>query len=177
MANTLDQIMSAGRTAARDTGDDEESCPAFGFLRGLRDRSLTVEFRFAGGHRTAFPYAWLGPIEYDPSRGLLLRFVGDRITLVLIEGSNLNAEVGGSASLFDRGLQRHRVTWVREMTRAELARASDGEVMVDAIRVASYPPGEACPVDWPERFSPPVRERAVVPAAEPVRVLDAAHAV
>lgn len=176
MANTLEQIMSAGRAAGREAGDDEESCPAFGFLRGLRDRSLSIEFRFAGGHRTALPYAWLGPVEYDPSRGLLLRFVGDRITLVLIEGSNLNVEVGGSASLFDRGLQRHRVTWVREMTRAELARAGDGEVTVDAIRVAAYLPGDPCPVDWPELFAPPAREREAVPAAVPVRVPAAADA-
>jgi hypothetical protein len=168
--------MSASRTAARETGDDEESCPAFGFLRGLRDRSLAVEFRFAGGHRTAFPYAWLGPVEYDPSRGLLLRFVGDRITLVLIEGSNLNAEVGGTASLFDRGLQRHRVTWVREMTRAELSRAADGEVTIDAIRVATYPAGDPCPVDWPELFAPPVRDREGVPAANPPRALAATDA-
>jgi hypothetical protein len=176
MANTLDQIMSAGRTAARETGDDEDACPAFGFLRGLRDRSLTVEFRFTGGHRTAFPYAWLGPIEYDPSHGLLLRFVGDRITLVFIKGSNLNAEVGGTASLFDRGLQRHRVTWVREMTRAELARAGDGDVTIDAIRVAAYAHGDPCPVDWAERFAPPARGREAVRAADPVRALDAADA-
>ena len=174
MGTSLEQLMAAGRSASKEAGDDEDACPAFGFLRGLRDRSLTVEFRFAGGHHTAFPYAWLGPVEYDPSRCLLLRFVGDRITLVLIEGSNLNASVGGTASLFDRGLQRHRVTWVREMTRAELGRAGDGEVTIDAIRVAAYSPGDPCPVDWPERFAPPDRE--AVPAVGPVRVHDAADA-
>ena len=49
---------------------DEGSCPAFGFLRGLRDRALTVEFRFRVGNALAMPYTWLGPVRFDPSVGL-----------------------------------------------------------------------------------------------------------
>ena len=72
---------------------DEGSCPAFGFLRGLRDRALAVEFRFRVGNTLALPYTWLGPVRFDPSVGLLLRFAGDVVTLVLIRGSNLDALV------------------------------------------------------------------------------------
>ena len=87
---------------------DEEECLAFGYLRGIRDQALSLEFRFANGNREAFPYSWLGPATYNPSAGLLLKFVGDLIYLVLLEGSNLNALVNGAVSLYDRGIQRHR---------------------------------------------------------------------
>src|SRR4051794_30193517 len=72
---------------------DEGSCPAFGFLRGLRDRALMVEFRFRDGNALALPYTWLGPVRFDPSVGLLLRYAGDVVTLVLIRGSNLDAVI------------------------------------------------------------------------------------
>ena len=71
-------------------------------------------------------------MQYDPSAGLLLKFVGDMIYLVLLQGSNLNALVNGSMNLYDRGIQRHRVTWVRELTRRELEKAEEGEVTIDA---------------------------------------------
>ena len=74
---------------------DEAACPAFGFLRGLRDKSIAVEFRKGNGNTETFPYSWLGPVRFDPSVGLLLRFTGDVVTLVLIRGSNLDAPVGG----------------------------------------------------------------------------------
>ena len=49
-----------------------------------------VEFRFRDGNSTWFPYAWLGPWRYNPSEGLLLKFSGDLVYLVLIRGSNLD---------------------------------------------------------------------------------------
>src|SRR3954452_22855256 len=98
------------RTAAPEPAlEDEEACPAFGYLRGARDRALSLEFRFANNNSQAFPYSWLGPMQYDPSAGLLLRFVGDMVYLVLLEGSNLNALVNNSVNLYDRGILRHRV--------------------------------------------------------------------
>src|ERR1700685_1991330 len=98
------------RAAAADVDSDEEECLAFGYLRGIRDQSLSLEFRFANGNREAFPYSWLGPATYNPSAGLLLKLVGDLVYLVLLEGSNLNALVNGCINLYDRGIQRHRVT-------------------------------------------------------------------
>ncbi len=139
--------------AAPDPTSDEEECRAFGYLRGIRDRALSIEFRFADGHSLAFPYNWLGPMQYQPSKGILLQFNGDTITLVLLEGSNLNALVNGSVSLYDRGMQRHRVTWVREMTKQEGARAGEGEVAVRCIRMLSYQHGEEPKgVQWLEPF-------------------------
>lgn len=138
---------------------DEDSCPAFGFLRGIRERSLSLELRFADGNSLAFPYSWLGPVKYNPSAGLLLKFVGDLVYLVLVEGSNLNALVNDTVSLYDRGLQRHRVTWVREMARAERERAGEGEVVIDRIRTLAHRPDEEPRADWlapfrTERLSP-----------------------
>ena len=133
--------------------EDEDACGAFGYLRGVRDRSLSLEFRFANGNSQAFPYSWLGPIIYNPSAGLLLRFVGDIIHLVLIEGTNLNTLVNGGTSLYDRGLQRHRVTWVREMTRHELEKAGEREVTVEHIHTVSCRPDEEPKeVAWLEPF-------------------------
>src|SRR5262249_13403170 len=88
-------------------------------------------------NRLSFPYGWLGPAQYNPSAGILIRFVGDLVYFVLIEGSNLNLLVNGAISLYDRGILRHRVTWVREMTRQELAKAGEGEVAAEGIRVVA----------------------------------------
>ena len=130
------------RAAAADVDCDEEECGCFGYLRGIRDTALSLEFRFANGNREAFPYSWLGPLTYNPSAGLLLKFVGDLVYLVLLEGSNLNALVNGAVSLYDRGIQRHRVTWVREMTRQQVELAGEGEATVERIRVLSHRPDE-----------------------------------
>jgi hypothetical protein len=129
-------------TAPADPNSDEEECRAFGYLRGIRDRALSIEFRFADGHSLAFPYSSLGTMQYQPSAGILLKFTADQLYLVLLEGSNLNALVNGSVSLYDRGIQRHRVTWVCEMPRLEAAWAGEGEVTVRCIRMLSYRHGE-----------------------------------
>ena len=98
-------------------GGDEGSCAAFGYLRGIRDSSTSVEFRFLSGNSMWFPYSWLGPWRYDPSEGLLLKFSGDVVYLVLIKGSNLDKPLSDSSiNLTNAGLQRSRVLWIREMT-------------------------------------------------------------
>ena len=123
--------------AKRD--DDEESCPAFGFLRGVHERGLALELRLRDGDREWFPYSLLGSWRYNPSAGLLLKFTGDVVTLVLIRGSNLDAAVNqGGMNLTDRGLQRHRVTWVREMDEEELRTVGEGGPTIDSIEVAEF---------------------------------------
>jgi hypothetical protein len=115
----------------------EESCPAFGFLRGPRDWAPTIEFRFRDGNTLAVPYSWLGPVRFDPSVGLLLKFTGDAVTLVLIRGSNLDAVVHpGAVNLTDRGIYRHRVTVVREMPAGEIRQVGEGGPTIDRIEVA-----------------------------------------
>jgi hypothetical protein len=130
-------------TAAAPEAAEEESCPAFGYLRSTRDRALAVEFRYRDGNSDFYPYSWLGPWRFNPSVGLLLKFTGDIVTLVLIRGSNLDAAVnGGGVNLTAGGLQRHRVTWVREMGEAELKRVGNDGPTIDRIEVAEFESAE-----------------------------------
>ncbi len=95
--------------------------------------------RFRNGNSEWFPYSLLGPWRYNPSAGLLLKFTGDLVTLVLIRGSNLNAPVNQDAiNLTNRGLQRHRITWIREMDEEELRRVGEGGPTIDRIEVAEF---------------------------------------
>jgi hypothetical protein len=152
----LKKRMNAGTVqsaVAAPEDADEDSCIAFGYLRGIRDRALTLEFRLADGNSIAFPYNWLGPCKYNPSSGILLKFVGDMIYLVLVEGSNLNALVKDGANLYQRGIQRHRVTWIREMTVQQVGRAGPGEVTIERIRTLSHrPDDEPAGIAWLEPF-------------------------
>jgi hypothetical protein len=118
----------------------EESCPAFGFLRGLDARALAVEFRLRTGDSEWFAYSCLVSWRFNPSVGLLLKFTsGDVASLVLICGSNLDAPVGqAQVNLTDRGLQRHRIACVREMDEEELRRAREGEPTIDRIDIAEF---------------------------------------
>lgn len=119
--------------------EEEASCPAFGFLRGIRERALAVEFRFRDGNSECYEYSHLASFRFNPSVGLLLKFTGDLVTLVLIRGSNLDALVNqGEINLTDRGLQRHRITWVREMDEEELRRVGEGGPTIDSIEVAEF---------------------------------------
>lgn len=81
----------AGFTGMKPQKDEdgeaaEASCAAFGYLRGLRDSSAAIEFRFGDGNSIWFSYSLLGTWQYNPSQGLLLKFTGDVVTLVLIRG-------------------------------------------------------------------------------------------
>jgi hypothetical protein len=117
----------------------EASCAAFGYLRGIRDEGASVEFRFRDGTSTWFPYGWLGPWRYSPSEGLLLKFSGDQVYLVLIRGSNLDKPLGdGSINLTRGGLQRRRVLWVREMTEEEIQQVGDNGPTIDTIEVGEF---------------------------------------
>ncbi len=127
-----------GDTPNADNELVEDSCPAFGYVRGVRDRAVTLQLRYRNGNSDFFPYSWLGPIRFNPSVGLLLKFTGDVVTLVLIRGSNLDVLVNESVNLTDRGLARHRIVWVREMDEDELRRATQGEPTIDHINVVEF---------------------------------------
>jgi hypothetical protein len=133
---------NAGRDpweTVKETDTEEESCPAFGFLRGLRDRALMIEFRLRGGNSETYPYGWLASVRYNPSVGLLLKFTGDLVTLVLIRGSNLDAIVKDRGiNLTERGLQRHRVVYVREMDEDEVRKTPQGQPTIDHIDIAEF---------------------------------------
>lgn len=140
----------SGILNAKDPEPDggEESCPAFGYLRGIRDRADAVEFRFKDGNSVWFPYGWLGNWQYNPSEGLLLKFSGDLVYLVLIRGSNLDRPLGdGTIDLIRAGLQRHRVTWLREMAEEEIRQVGEAGPTIDSIQVAEFASHEAL-AEW-----------------------------
>lgn len=144
------------RVRAKESDDDgsECSCSAFGYLRGIRDRAVAVEFRFLNGNSTWFPYAWLGNWQFNPSDGLLLKFTGDMVYLVLIQGSNLNRPLADSTTnLTSSGLQRHRVIWVREMDEDEIRRVGESGPTIDRIEVAEFESQDELK-EWLEKKAP-----------------------
>ena len=117
----------------------EACCAAFGYLRGIRERADALELRFRDGNSTWFPYGWLGNWEFNPSEGLLLKFSGDLVYLVLIRGSNLNRPLTDSTiNLTTAGLQKHRVLWVREMNEEEIRQIGESGPTIDRIEVVEF---------------------------------------
>jgi hypothetical protein len=141
----LKGILNSERPAAPSPNKDsdadgvEAACAAFGYLRGVRDQAAAVEFRFRDGNSMWFPYGWMGTWQYNPSEGLLLKFSGDLVYLVLIKGSNLDKPLKeGAVTLTHAGFQRHRLLWVREMSEAEINQVGETEPTIDSIEVAEF---------------------------------------
>ena len=133
------RFAAAGDPAPPPDEGGEAACPAFGYLRGTKDRALAVEFRFADGNTETLPYSHLAGWRFDPSVGLLLKYTADVVTLVLVRGSNLDAAAApGGPNLLDGGFQRHRVVWVREMDPAALKAVGDAGPTVDKIEITDF---------------------------------------
>ena len=140
-------------TKEGDAGE-AASCGAFGYLRGIRDQSASVEFRFRDGNSFWFPYSWMGTVQYNPSEGLLIKFSGDLVYLVLIRGSNLDRPLtDGAINLTHAGLQRHRVLWVREMTPEEIRQIGEKGPTIDSIEVAEFESHDAL-WEWVRKKAP-----------------------
>jgi len=132
----------------------EASCGAFGYLIGPRDSSAAVEFRLRNGNSIWFAYSLLGTWRYNPSCGLLLKFMGDVVTLVLIKGSNLDRPLNeGAIDLVNVGLQRHRVLWVREMSPDEIREVGEKGPTIDSIEVAEFESNGALK-EWLKKKAP-----------------------
>jgi len=141
----------AKETEAEET---EVSCSAFGYLRGVRDVPGTIEFRFRDGTSTFFPYGLLGPWRYNPSEGLLLKFSGDQIYLVLIRGSNLDKPLHeGAINLTTGGLQRQRIVWIREMPEEDIRQVGETGPTIDSIQVAEFE-SQAALKEWLGKNAP-----------------------
>jgi hypothetical protein len=110
-------------------GDDAENFGSFGWMRGVRDRSVCLELRKKSGAILAVPYAYISRIEYQPSGQILIACGTDSIT---IKGRNLNGEVREHVRLF-QGMTRHRVTWIEETDRPAAMRAEKTGVIVESI--------------------------------------------
>jgi hypothetical protein len=129
-------------------------CGAFGYLRGIRDLPGSVEFRFRDGNSAWFPYGWLGPWRYNPSEGLLLKFSGDMVYLVLIRGSNLDKPLNeGAINLTTGGLQRNRIVWIREMSEEDIRQVGDRGPTIDSIQVAEFE-SQAALKEWLTQNAP-----------------------
>jgi len=133
----------AGHTGfiGKDDGGDgsEGACAAFGYLRGIRDQSAPIEFRFLNGNSTWFSYGSLGAWWFNPSEGLLLKFSSDLVYLVLIRGSNLDKPLGeGNIDLLHAGLQRHRVLWIREMSESDRRTVGETGPTIDSIHIVEF---------------------------------------
>jgi hypothetical protein len=124
------------------------------YLRGIRERADAVQFRFKNGDSSWFPYSSLGNWKYNPSEGLLLKFSGDVVYLVLIQGSNLDKPLSDSnTNLTTSGLQRHRIVWMREMTEEEIRQVGDTAPTIDRIEVAEFE-SQAALKEWLSKNAP-----------------------
>ncbi|MBI5765477.1 MAG: hypothetical protein HZA51_18365 [Planctomycetes bacterium] len=106
---------------------DDLGC--FGWLRGIRDRSLCLELRKANGNIVAIPYHGIDRFDFDPSEGILLSLGGREIR---IKGRHLNAEIRPAIRLFE-GMTRHRVSWVREADNHAEAAAMGTDTVIHEI--------------------------------------------
>jgi hypothetical protein len=109
--------------------DEAEDYGSFGWLRGVRDRSIMLELRKKDGHILAVGYSWLERVEFDPSDGITLHLPGHKVK---ITGSGLNSDARPTVRLFD-GIIRHRVPWIREADRTESLKSAPDVVVVDSI--------------------------------------------
>jgi hypothetical protein len=142
------------KTKEPEAEGTEASCKAFGYLRGLRDSASSVEFRFLDGNSIWFPYSMMGIWRYNPSDGLLLKFSGDLVYVVLIRGSNLDKPLNeGAIDLIHAGLQRHRVLFVREMTKEEIRQVGETGPTIDRLEVAEFETNAEL-IEWVGKHAP-----------------------
>lgn len=118
---------------------DEANCAGFGYLRGIREKADCLEVRFKSGNSTWLPYNWFGSWKFDRSHGLLLKFSGDVVYLVLVTGSNLDRPlVDTTTNLTTSGLQRRRIVWMREMSDDEIRQVGESGPTIDSIRILEF---------------------------------------
>jgi hypothetical protein len=109
-----------------DAGDTEDVGGVFGWLRGVRDRAISLELHKRCGDVLAINYGWIERIEFSPSAGIAVYAGGQKIR---IKGRNLNAKV---RSLF-QGISRHRVPWVAETDRPADLKAGQEATVIEEI--------------------------------------------
>ncbi len=112
-----------------DSDGTEDSGASFGWLRGIKDRAISLELRKRTGTILAVGYAFLEKIEFDASAGITLHFGRQQ---VIIKGRNLNGEIRPTVRLFE-GIARHRVSWVAESNRAADLLADKNALVVETI--------------------------------------------
>lgn len=91
-----------------ESGESDLGC--FGWLRGAKERAVSLELRKKDGRILAIAYGWIDHLEYDPDNGITIH-AGPRT--IRIEGSGLDCGGQSESHLF-RGVAHHRVPWVQE---------------------------------------------------------------
>jgi hypothetical protein len=113
-----------------DEGDEAENHGCFGWARGVRERSPSLELHRKNGHILAVNYAFIHKFEFEPSLGIIIH-IGNGNT-IKIKGRNLNAEQRPGVRLFS-GITRFRVPWVMEQARAETFSPGSKTAIIEAI--------------------------------------------
>jgi hypothetical protein len=116
-------------SSANDEGEVDD-LGSFGWLRGMKDRALMLEFRQKDGNSVAFDYGWLRKVEFNPSDGIVLHFGGTDV--VRITGRNLNRMTATNVQLL-RGILGHRVPWIQEASEPDILKASDDATVIEQI--------------------------------------------
>jgi hypothetical protein len=129
----LERFMHRQNPQGANENDDPdqteiEDLGVFGFLRGSKERSPTLQLKRRDGNILAVGYGWF-EAEFDPSIGITLRFSDKK---VVIKGRNLNTESRPNIRLFD-GIARYRIPWVREMGYPEQLKSKETETVVESI--------------------------------------------
>jgi hypothetical protein len=117
-----------GSTPTLDA-EDLEDRGAYGFLRGVRDKSQMLELRKKSGNIRAIGYGWIEKVDFDPSSGLTLYCGAETIR---IKGRNLNGVGGHPISLLG-GIIRHRVPWIAESDQSSVLTADKETAVVEKI--------------------------------------------
>jgi len=125
-ASRLGTEAGESRDAELDAGED---LGCFGWLRGGRDRAVSLVLHKKSGNSLALSYGFIERIEHDPSDGITI--TAGRTT-VKITGTNLNAEVRPMVRLF-AGLTRCRVPWLREADGVGLLEGGEGLCVVEVL--------------------------------------------
>lgn len=130
----LEKYVSPKVAAAKPGAEDIETpddLGAFGLLRGIRDRAISLELRLKDGGIEAFPYAYLSHARFDPSEGIELHFGGKTVR---IAGRNLGAELRPNVTLFS-ALVRHRVPWISQADEPTFMSASRHATIIESIEI------------------------------------------
>jgi hypothetical protein len=109
--------------------DATDNLGAFGWHRGVRDRAIMLELRKKDGNILAIGYGWIERIEFDPSEGITLHALGQKIR---IKGRNLNVEARPNVTLFS-GVARHRVPWIQEADGPTMIQAGERTTLIESI--------------------------------------------
>jgi hypothetical protein len=134
--------------------DNDYTCSAYGFVRANGETLNSLELRLPDDNSIWLPYRWLNVWQYNPSHGLLLRFSGDIIILVLVRGSNLDQPLNdGSLTLMRGGLQRQRILYLRQMKPEEIRQVGSKGPTIHRIEVAEFTSKEAA-TEWQRAHAP-----------------------